>query len=82
YKKILNNGAIIYATEFLNYLRHRKKFEVAVKYNLVLKIDDEYNVNSIYAEYHVAYNPNGCSISTIIDYLTKNRKELREENEN
>ena len=74
YVKRLNTGAIIYATEYSNYNGYKKEFSRAVKYHLVLPMADKYTKNSCCGfEYCVTYDPCGDSISTIVDYLTKNR---------
>lgn len=80
YKKQLNTGAVIYATEYEGYNGYKKEFYKSVKYHLVLPSKDEYRKNSCCGyEFCVTYDPSGDSLSTLVDYLTKNREEIEVE---
>lgn len=77
YRKQLNTGAIIYATEYEHYNGYRKEYSRAVKYHLVLPDTDEYRKTSCCGfEYCVGYDPCGDSMGTLVDYLTKHREEV------
>lgn len=77
YRYDFNNGDCIIVTEFIRsksaYLSERED----QKYHLVLTKETPYK--STYGQCYDYYEPSGCCLGTIIDYLTQLRNEIEVE---
>jgi hypothetical protein len=69
------NGAALVVTEYQYYSSWKKECETRHKMCLILPSDDKYTDNSpaYGAELYKFYDPTGCSMGTIVDYMTKSK---------
>ncbi len=71
YRYMLPNGAYIIITEYSISIPYRQTTQENIKYHLLLSKTDEYRDN--YGQCYTDFDPDGCSLNKIVDYLTKNR---------
>ena len=77
YRYELPTGAVIIVTEYMTYIGYKKTYVTSKKFCLILPEDDEYTKEHTYgAEYLRTYTPDNTSVSTITDYMTKNRDKI------
>ena len=83
YRYDFDNGAALIVTEFKEYKTvygsdfrsNKKDFVTEHKFCLIIPENDTYTDNShTFGEiWHRTYTLNGCSMGTVVDYMTKNR---------
>lgn len=77
YRYELPTGAVIIVTEYMTYFGYKETYVTSKKFCLILPEDDEYTKEHTYgAEYLRTYTPDNTSVSTITDYMTKNRDKI------
>lgn len=77
YRYELPTGAVIIVTEYMTYIGYKKTYVTSKKFCLILPEDDEYTKEHTYgAEYLRTYTPDNTSVSTITDYMTKNKDKI------
>ena len=87
YRYDFDNGAALIVTEYKEYKTiygsdlwtrtkdFKKDFVTEHKFCLILSENDTYvdNAHTSGVIYHRTYTLNGCSMGTVVDYMTKNR---------
>jgi hypothetical protein len=75
YRYDFKNGAALIATEYSYYSAYRKAYQTKYKFCLMLPENDPYIDESRTSgdELHRTYTLEGCSLGTVVDYMTKNK---------
>ena len=87
YRYELPTGAVIIVTEYMTYVskyisgesgyEYKMVYKARQKFRLILPEDDDYTKEHTYgAEYLRTYTPDNTSVSTITDYMTKNKDKI------
>ena len=84
YRKVLPNGTQLIASEYIfnfyDYLSGGYRDKTEVKYHIILSEGDKWDGSSstVYmnAKEFKHFHPSGCSMSTMIKYLTETRPEV------
>lgn len=78
YRYKFETGAVVVVTEYEIYSAWKKEFATMAKYCLILKDGDDFESTNSFggAEYYKTYTLGGTSISTIVDYMTKNKEKI------
>lgn len=79
YRWQFENGDTFLVTEYEIPITKYSRHLVGQKYHLLLNKNNHGKTDKYmpYPETFYKYNPNGCGMSTLIEYLTKNRDNLK-----
>lgn len=69
------NGAVLIVTEYKRFMKWKNEYQTENKYCLILPEGDNYvDKSSACGEVlHKTFTPDGCSMGTVVDYMTKNK---------
>ena len=83
YRYDFANGAVLIVTEYKDYgyiynsssnwRNNRQDFKTNHRYCLILSGDDNYIDDKYSTNYHKTYTLEGCGVSIVVDYMTKNK---------
>lgn len=71
------NGGELLVTEYTEYVAYQKEYQTRHRYCLRIPATDGYiTPQAGYENYHRTFTLDGCSLGTVVDYMTKNKDKL------